>query len=86
MEVSLYNSTVCRLCGEENDNGTFLYSSEENNQNLSELINTYLPIKVSDDGHLPRTICPGCTIQLEANVEFLTLIINGQVKYYSIKK
>ncbi|CAH0726202.1 unnamed protein product, partial [Brenthis ino] len=78
MEVFLYNSTVCRLCGEENDNGTLLYSSEENNQNLCEIINTYLPMKVSDDGELPRTICPGCTIQLEATVEFLNLIINGQ--------
>ncbi|CAG4976148.1 unnamed protein product [Parnassius apollo] len=78
MEVFLYNSTVCRLCGEENDNGNLLYSSEENNQNLSDIINTYLPIKVSDDGQLPRTICPGCTIQLEATVEFLNLIINGQ--------
>ncbi|CAH0405076.1 unnamed protein product [Chilo suppressalis] len=78
MEVSLYNSTVCRLCGEENDHGTFLYSSEENNQDISVLINSYLPLKVSDDGHLPRTVCPGCTIQLEATVEFLNLIINGQ--------
>ncbi|XP_063839073.1 uncharacterized protein LOC135088120 [Ostrinia nubilalis] len=78
MEVFLYNSTVCRLCGEENDNGTLLYSCEENTQNLGELINTYLPLKVSDDGQLPRTICPGCTIQLEATVEFFTLIYNGQ--------
>ncbi|XP_075992743.1 uncharacterized protein LOC142987689 [Anticarsia gemmatalis] len=78
MEVFLYNSTVCRLCGEENDNGTLLYTCEENNSNLSDIINTYLPIKVHDDGQLPRTICPGCTIQLEATVEFLTLIINGQ--------
>lgn len=46
MEVFLYNSTVCRLCGEENDNGTLLYSSDENRPNLSEVINTYLPIKV----------------------------------------
>ncbi|XP_053603404.1 zinc finger and SCAN domain-containing protein 2-like isoform X2 [Plodia interpunctella] len=78
MEVYLYNSTVCRLCGEENDNGTLLYSCEENNQTLSEIVNTYLPIKVLDDGQLPRTICPGCTIQLEATVEFLNLIIKGQ--------
>ncbi|XP_045763119.1 zinc finger and SCAN domain-containing protein 2-like [Maniola jurtina] len=78
MEVFLYNSTVCRLCGEENDNGNLLYSCEENNQNLSEIINSYLPLKVEDDGELPRTICPGCTIQLEATVEFLNLIINGQ--------
>ncbi|CAH2239037.1 jg23589 [Pararge aegeria aegeria] len=78
MEVFLYNSTVCRLCGEENDNGNLLYSCDENNQNLCEIINSYLPIKVEDDGELPRTICPGCTIQLEATVEFLNLIINGQ--------
>lgn len=46
MEVFLYNSTVCRLCGEENDNGTLLYTCEENIQSLSEVINVYLPIKV----------------------------------------
>lgn len=46
MEVFLYNSTVCRLCGEENDNGNLLYSTEENDQNLSQIINTYLPITV----------------------------------------
>ncbi|XP_047514223.1 zinc finger protein 48-like isoform X4 [Pieris napi] len=78
MEVYLYNSTVCRLCGEENDNGTLLYTNEEYNQELSETINTYLPLKVSDDGQLPRTICPGCTIQVEATVEFFNLIIKGQ--------
>ncbi|XP_050667414.1 zinc finger protein 260-like isoform X2 [Leptidea sinapis] len=78
MEVLLYNSTVCRLCGEENDNGTLLYSNEDNNQNLYEIINSYLPIKLSDDGEMPRTICPGCTIQVEATVEFLNLILNGQ--------
>ncbi|CAH4011725.1 unnamed protein product [Pieris brassicae] len=78
MEVYLYNSTVCRLCGEENDNGTLLYTNEEYNQELSETINKYLPLKVSDDGQLPRTICPGCTIQVEATVEFFTLIIKGQ--------
>lgn len=46
MEVSLYNSGICRLCAEENENGTLLYSAEECEQNLSDLINTYLPIKV----------------------------------------
>lgn len=46
MEVFLYNSTVCRLCGEENDNGTVLYVLEDNNTSLSEIVNTYLPIKV----------------------------------------
>lgn len=36
--------------------------------------------KVQDDGKLPRTICPGCNIQLEATVQFLQLLVNGQQK------
>lgn len=36
--------------------------------------------KVRDDGKLPRTICPGCNIQLEATVQFLQLLIDGQHK------
>ncbi|KAG7311192.1 hypothetical protein JYU34_002195 [Plutella xylostella] len=78
MDVLLYNSAVCRLCGEENENGTLLYSCDANGQNLGDIINKYLPLKVADDGQLPRTLCPGCTIQLEATVEFFNLIISGQ--------
>lgn len=36
--------------------------------------------QVYDDGKLPRTICPGCNIQLEATVQFFQLLINGQNK------
>lgn len=46
MDVLLYNSAVCRLCGEENENGTLLYSPAENEEDLCALINTYMPLKV----------------------------------------
>lgn len=36
--------------------------------------------QVSNDGKLPRTICPGCNIQLEATVQFFDLLIDGQRK------
>lgn len=42
----LCDSCYCRLCAEENKNGTYLFSQEENSQNLSKLINKYLPLKV----------------------------------------
>lgn len=42
----LYNSQVCRLCCVENANGSMLFLSDEDD--ISILINTYLPIKVSE--------------------------------------
>ncbi|CAG2061418.1 unnamed protein product [Timema podura] len=80
MEVVLYDSTICRLCGEENDSGVFLYTNEELEPDLSALVNKYLPCKIQDDGKLPRTICPGCNIQLQATVQFFDLLVEGQKK------
>ncbi|XP_059483310.1 zinc finger protein 62 homolog isoform X2 [Neocloeon triangulifer] len=75
---TLYNSDFCRLCGERNSNGELLYNSEDEENALNTLINRYLPVKVKDDGRLPRTICPGCHIQLQATVQFFDLLILGQ--------
>lgn len=36
--------------------------------------------QVRDDGKLPRTICPGCHIQLQATIQFFELLIKGQQK------
>ncbi|XP_017769673.1 PREDICTED: zinc finger protein 271-like [Nicrophorus vespilloides] len=78
--VLLCDSTICRLCGEENENGTVLFEQDESKENLSDLVNKYLPIKVDKDGKFPCTLCPGCTIQLEATKSFFDLIIDGQRK------
>lgn len=43
----LCDSNVCRLCAEENANGTCLFGLEENGEDLSRLVNKYLPLKVS---------------------------------------
>ncbi|XP_063233900.1 zinc finger protein 34-like isoform X2 [Bacillus rossius redtenbacheri] len=80
MAVQLYDSTYCRLCAEDNISGVFLYSIDETDFDISSLINRYLPFKISDDGKLPRTICPGCNIQLQATVQFFDLLVEGQRK------
>lgn len=37
-------------------------------------------MQVENDGKYPRSICPGCNIQLEATKFFFDLIIIGQTK------
>lgn len=45
----LTNSDLCRLCGESTKNGIDLYSPEKNSEQLYLLVNTYLPITVSNN-------------------------------------
>nr|CAI5868296.1 unnamed protein product [Callosobruchus analis] len=78
--TKLCDSNYCRLCGEKNENGTRIFQSKENNLDLSQLINKYLPITVEDDKKFPTSICPGCHIQLEATKLFMDLIVEGQAK------
>ncbi|KAK5646668.1 hypothetical protein RI129_005132 [Pyrocoelia pectoralis] len=82
MEVAklLCDSNFCRLCAQENKNSTSLFPHNENEQDLSQLVNKYLPLKVERDGKYPMLICPGCNIQLEATKQFLDLIVEGQIK------
>ncbi|KAG4073506.1 hypothetical protein HA402_000730 [Bradysia odoriphaga] len=42
-QLCLYNSTLCRLCGERSQNGMKLFTSGEHD--ISHLINRYLPLK-----------------------------------------
>ncbi|CAB3359973.1 Hypothetical predicted protein [Cloeon dipterum] len=79
----LYNSDICRLCGEKNSNGELLFNEEDENA-LGFLVNKYLPVKVKDDGKLPRTICPGCNIQVQATIQFFELLVAGQQKIRSL--
>ncbi|XP_071559653.1 uncharacterized protein [Temnothorax nylanderi] len=78
VDVHLYDSTICRLCAASNGNEDLYVMGESGEPDLSSLVNRYLPLKVYDDGKLPRTICPGCNIQLEATREFFELLVAGQ--------
>ncbi|XP_044595978.1 zinc finger protein 567 [Cotesia glomerata] len=85
-DISLYESTICRLCAENNSNGVNLFTDNEGDPALSTLINRFLPLKVQDDGKLPTTICPGCNIQLESTMQFFNLLIEGQKKLRDLLK
>lgn len=45
-DISLYESTICRLCAENNSNGVNLFTENEGDPALSTLINRFLPLKV----------------------------------------
>ncbi|XP_026668484.1 zinc finger protein 287-like isoform X6 [Ceratina calcarata] len=85
-EVRLYDSTICRLCAEDSGNGELLYIGDSDDPDLSAMVNRYLPLKIRDDGKLPRTICPGCNIQLEATIQFFELLVDGQKKIREMYK
>ncbi|XP_046401718.1 zinc finger protein 264-like [Ischnura elegans] len=82
----LYDSSFCRLCAEDNPSGVLLYNADDLEPDLSSLVNRYLPLKIQDDGKLPRTICPGCNIQLQATVQFFELLVEGQKKIRELWK
>nr|XP_023022034.1 zinc finger protein 271-like [Leptinotarsa decemlineata] len=84
MDPKLCDSNYCRLCAEENKNGMPLFSENENTNSLVLLVNKYLPVRVENDSKFPKTICPGCHIQLEATKIFMDLIISGQSKLRSL--
>ncbi|XP_053669298.1 zinc finger protein 883-like [Anopheles marshallii] len=84
----LYDSKVCRLCGERNENGRPLFRASDANGEceVSRLINQFLPVKVHNDGVLPRWICPGCHIQLESTAQFFEMINKGQQQISAMKE
>ncbi|XP_035892712.1 zinc finger protein 260-like [Anopheles stephensi] len=84
----LFDSKVCRLCGEQNENGRPLFRERDANGEceVSRLINRYLPVKVHNDGVLPRWICPGCHIQLESTAQFFEMILKGQQQIEQLRE
>lgn len=84
--LDLFHAEAYPLCSEENKYGISVFSTEDVPEDLFTLINRYLPIKVEKDDPFPKTICPGCHIQLEAAKLFMDLIIEGQAKLRTLLK
>lgn len=85
-QVYLYNSTICRLCATDSENGESLFSDDIEKPDISTMVNRYLPLKIQNDGKLPQTICPGCNIQLESTIQFFDLVVEGQKKIRDLWK
>uniref|UniRef100_A0A8D8PMX5 Zinc finger protein 62 homolog n=1 Tax=Cacopsylla melanoneura TaxID=428564 RepID=A0A8D8PMX5_9HEMI len=77
---------ICRLCGEESEDGSSIFEETSFHTNIYTLINKYLPIRVNTDDELPKFVCQACTLQLYSTIFFLDLVINGQVKLRDIFK
>uniref|UniRef100_A0A1B6M7C7 Protein krueppel n=1 Tax=Graphocephala atropunctata TaxID=36148 RepID=A0A1B6M7C7_9HEMI len=65
MEGSEKPLDICRTCGAE-DGVVSIFSEEGEDIQLSEKINTYLPITVSPDDTLPLAMCRLCVSHLES--------------------
>ncbi|XP_051160691.1 zinc finger protein 271-like [Leptopilina boulardi] len=85
-QIYLYNSTICRLCATNSENGESLFTEDLEKPDISTMVNRYLPLKIQNDGKLPQTICPGCNIQLESTIQFFDLVAEGQKKIRELWK
>ncbi|XP_069937912.1 uncharacterized protein, partial [Cherax quadricarinatus] len=74
----LAESSFCRLCATEAEEGFTIFDDSEEKGALAILINKYLPIKVVDDGQLPVRICERCHIGVAATVDLIDRMVEGQ--------
>lgn len=72
----LSNSSICRLCAEENKHGTNLFPVEEGDQDLSQLVNKYLPIKASH----PPCLSTSCRSFIWYSIWFRLCLCRGKFK------
>lgn len=57
-------NTICRLCASQNERLIGIFSEEGISNDLSNKINSYLPVKVAVDDGLPLQCCWSCTSTL----------------------
>lgn len=83
VDQTLYNSQICRLCGEANTNGTNLYGNEDDEIDISLLINRYLPIKVCVFIKIVMTLTFSCCVEpiFSLRLHFFFLKISDDGNY-----
>ncbi|KDR06669.1 uncharacterized protein LOC110840467 [Zootermopsis nevadensis] len=62
---------ICRLCSKMNRFVIHIYGEEGERMRLAEKINAYLPITISINDPLPKTVCLPCIDLLEAHHELM---------------
>ncbi|EFX64592.1 hypothetical protein DAPPUDRAFT_118046, partial [Daphnia pulex] len=76
--ATLEKSNICRLCSAEFDNGIHIFESNNSSSQLDLIINRYLPLKILDDGKLPRQICLSCNQAVKDISTFFDVLTAGQ--------
>ncbi|GLH07906.1 hypothetical protein R5R35_000709 [Gryllus longicercus] len=62
---------ICRLCSKMNRFVIHIFGEEGARMKLAEKINAYLPITISANDPLPKTVCLTCIERLEAHHELM---------------
>ncbi|XP_071520500.1 uncharacterized protein [Panulirus ornatus] len=84
MGTVLADSSYCRLCATESEEGFTIFDDSEEKSSLAILINKYLPIKVIYDGQLPVRICERCHMGVAATVDLIDRMVEGQQRLRSL--
>ncbi|XP_055381133.1 uncharacterized protein LOC129611805 [Condylostylus longicornis] len=67
---------LCRLCSEMHRVVIHVYGDQGLKLNLVDKINGYLPITISPNDHLPKTICEPCLQRVEQHYDLLLKLRN----------
>ncbi|KAK6639616.1 hypothetical protein RUM43_007889 [Polyplax serrata] len=77
---------ICRLCSKMNRYVILIYSEEGERMGLADKINLYLPITVTRNDPLPKTVCPNCIDRLEKHSKMVQMITRAETKFHSHKE
>ncbi|RZF44570.1 hypothetical protein LSTR_LSTR001328 [Laodelphax striatellus] len=70
VDSALMTGFICRLCSKMNKLVIHIYGEEGVRLQLSNKINTYLPINMDVDDPLPKTMCRKCIQKIELQHKF----------------
>ncbi|XP_049863631.1 uncharacterized protein LOC126360013 [Schistocerca gregaria] len=71
IDKAVITGFICRLCSKMNRFVIHIYGEEGARLRLAEKINAYLPITISANDPLPKTVCVPCIQRLEIHHELM---------------
>ncbi|EEB13165.1 conserved hypothetical protein [Pediculus humanus corporis] len=77
----LISGFICRLCSKMNRYVILIYSEEGERMGLAEKINLHLPITVTKNDPLPKTVCLNCINRLEKHSQMIQMITRAETKF-----
>ncbi|XP_053673080.1 uncharacterized protein LOC128723368 [Anopheles nili] len=77
---------ICRLCSKMNHKVIFIYGADGLENNLLEKINSYLPIEISEEDELPKTICEACMVKILVHHRLIVQIRTAQKRFVKMRE
>uniref|UniRef100_A0A182RNG9 ZAD domain-containing protein n=1 Tax=Anopheles funestus TaxID=62324 RepID=A0A182RNG9_ANOFN len=76
---------ICRLCSKMNRMVIFIYGADGLGYNLLQKINSYLPIEISEEDELPKTICEACLDKILLHHRLIEQIQSAQKRFVKLR-